>query len=72
MSGDRTVSAWPKLPRLSSTLPRPTSRGVCIHGEYWRASRLTADAFCIAALAPKRSYAVSFAVLHNDPHGVVG
>src|SRR5262245_17473431 len=34
---------------------RLRDRDVRIHGEYWRVSGLTADAFCIAALAPKRS-----------------
>jgi hypothetical protein len=36
MSGDgkRSVAAWPKLPRPSSTLPGLSRRIVCFHGEF--------------------------------------
>jgi len=45
MSGDgkRSVAAWPKLPRPSSTLPGLPNGDVRIHGEYWRVSGPSAD-----------------------------
>jgi len=32
--GKRSVAKWPKLPRLSSTLPNLTSRDVCYSPAY--------------------------------------
>jgi hypothetical protein len=45
MSGDgkRSAAAWPKLPRPSSTLPGLPCLDVCIDGEFWGVSGLTAD-----------------------------
>ena len=34
--GKRSVAAWPKLPRPSSTLPEVPGGHVGFHGEYWR------------------------------------
>jgi hypothetical protein len=58
MSGDgkRSVAAWPKLPRPSSTLPGLPSRHVCFHGEFWRVSGPSAGVLSTAALDPKETF----------------
>jgi hypothetical protein len=56
--GKRSVAAWPKLPRPSSTLPELPSRDVSFYGEYWRVSGPSAGVLSTAALDPNRTLAL--------------
>ena len=68
MSGDgkRSVAAWPKLPRPSSTLPELPSRNVRIHGEYWRVSGPPGLFSTAVYEITNWSLAAKFAVVHRS------
>jgi hypothetical protein len=54
MSGERkrSVAAWPKLPRLSSTLPAHAGYGTCVFGVNYRRTLKNSLSSVAASVSP--------------------
>jgi len=65
--GKRSVAAWPKRPRPSSTLPKRRFAAARMSGRYWGEADIarTPPACRCEAIDPSLHLAANFAVMHN-------